>query len=214
MLEAATRFLEECGVVPALDATPLGRPLYESRGFTELSGVERRVGTARPPPSPRTAGAKGPAEASLEVAALRVMDLEEVLRLDLESFGADRLRVIDGFLRRKGSIGLLCRSQKGVEGYLVGREGGLFYHVGPWVARTPDAAAALWRSCLEGLVGRSVGVDVLVRNEEARRLAEEAGLPAARSLVRMVRWRGPPPNAPPPGGRADRIYGLAGFEWG
>jgi len=68
-------------------------------------------------------------------------------------------------------------------------------------------------------------VDIPAPNEEARALARRAGLEPARTLWRMVREEDGPIDgkAPrplpahsevPPGGRPDRVFGLAGLEWG
>jgi len=115
----------------------------------------------------------------------------------------------------------VSRSGGAVDGYLLGRPGSRFFHLGPWVGASEAAAGRLLDAALAALAGQVVGVDVPVPNSRARALAGAAGLPVARGLVRMARpaprvKAGSPSRAPaiPPGGRTDRIYGLAGLEVG
>jgi len=205
LLEKAVEFLERRGLVPGLDATPMGKPLYERHGFQFLCGIERRIGMAPLDRKPH------PACSRLDAASL-----DAVLDLDGESFGADRSALLRGLLRREGSLGFLYRQDGRAEGYLMGRPGTRFFHLGPWVARDPGVAGGLLDAALSTIPGIPVGVDVLVPNARARILAEGAGLTAARTPVRMVKGSldSHSPGHPPPGGRPDRIYGLAGLEWG
>lgn len=210
MLDRAVAILEERGLVAALDATPSGKPLYDRHGFIDLFEIERRVGIA---PIGRRPG--------VHCALLDESNLAEVLPLDRESFGDDRADLLERLLARKGAIGYVCRSGSGVDGYLLGRPGARFFHLGPWVCASPEAAGGLLDAALSTLGGLPVGVDVPVPNARARMLADAAGLSTARTLVRMAR----PGTAKvrvgesftlkvPPGGRPDRIDGLAGLELG
>jgi GNAT superfamily N-acetyltransferase len=210
MLDRAVAFLEARGLRAALDATPAGKILYDRRGFLDLFEIERRAGTApggrRPPPSCAPLDARG---------------LGELLPLDRESFGDDRAELLGRLIERKGAIGFVSRSGGAVDGFLLGRPGTRFFHLGPWVSASPEAAGGLLDSALAALAGRAVGVDVPAPNARARLLAGAAGLSTARALIRMAK---PPAEGgaqgldaareAPPGGRPDRIYGLAGLELG
>ena len=100
LLEAAM------GAIPAdlpirLDATPLGRPLYEGHGFVLESSLTRHV---------RPAGAGKPPARSGAVRALVESDLSAVLRLDHRISGAHRhgpLRWVFGDAPRYAWIGSL-----------------------------------------------------------------------------------------------------------
>lgn len=206
MLRAAVDFLEGRGAIAALDATPLGRLLYDRHGFQDLFGIERRTGTAPLGRKP---------QAGCSPLSEREMDPDS-LRLDIESFGARRGRLLSKLLARQGAFGLAFRAGGSVDGYILARPGSRYHYLGPWVARTEEAARALWDSALARLGGSPVVVDVLVPNETARSLAAAAGLEVSRTLVRMVRGSserlaGLPG---PPGGRPDRIFGLACPAWG
>ncbi|MBN1444458.1 MAG: GNAT family N-acetyltransferase [Planctomycetes bacterium] len=204
MLDAAVEHLLQRGVTPALDATQVGKLVYDRRGFVDVLGVERRMGMP---------AAVGSAAASCGRLAVEAID--RVADLDREAFGADRTSVLRGLLGRDGSRGLVYPPAGEAEGYLIVRRGTRFTHIGPWVARSEEAASALFATALSRLQGCTVGVDTMVPNAFARRLAESAGLPVVRSLVRMARpIAGGVDASCPPGGRPDRIFALAGFAWG
>lgn len=211
MLQAAVEFLDGRGALPALDATPPGKLLYDRHGFKDLFGIERRTGEA-------PLGRKPHASCS----SLSERELDGVLQLDLESFGARRGGLLRKLLGREGAFGLAFHAGGAsggagtIEGYLLARPGSRFFYLGPWVARTEEAAEALWDSALARLGGSSVVVDVLVPNEAARSLADAAGLEVSRTLVRMARGSAEAIERlpTPPGGRPDRIFGLACPAWG
>lgn len=209
LLHEAVSCLEERGLVVALDATPVGKTLYDRHDFRDLLGLERWTGVVGPGFEPHPG-----------CSALGTGDVEAVLDLDLEAFGADRSRLLRGLLALPGASGLLFREGGSVEGYLLARPGSRFGYIGPWVCRTAKAARALWETALSEAAGEPMGVDVPVPNSCARALAAEGGLTVARTPVRMVRhpsgvekpsW---PWGEVPPGGRPDLVHGLAGLEWG
>ena len=185
MLDAAVSFLEARGLAPGLDATPLGKLLYDRHGFRALCSVERYVGTA---PRGRS---RHPACSTIEAGGLG-----GILQADMEAFGADRARLLRAFLGREGALGFVARTGGLADGYLLARPGSWFTYIGPWVARSPEAAAALWDTVLSVLPGATVGVDILVPNAPARALAAAAGLPVSRTLVRMARFAGEVAEAP------------------
>jgi [ribosomal protein S18]-alanine N-acetyltransferase len=208
MLEEAISFLLGRGCLPALDATDMGKPLYEKFGFRDLFAVERWAGTAAASPDPDP-----------PCRWLGSAEVDGVLPLDRESFGADRAAVLRGLLGREGTAGFVLERGGEAEGFIAGRPGKNFFHLGPWVSRSPEAAEGLLRATLAAVPGAAVCVDIPAPNEAARSIARAAGLAPARTLWRMVRWgseaiQGPAAGGIPPGGRPDRVYGLAGFEWG
>jgi len=214
LLAAAVSSLEERGVVAGLDATALGKPLYESFGFRDVCAVERWTGTA--PEARPGAGAGRSPRAGCE--PIGPSGLEEALPLDRDVFGADRSGVLLGLLARPDSRGLVLpagEDRDPAAGYILVRRGSRYFHLGPWVARSPEAAARLLDGALAAAPGVPVCVDILAPNEAARSIARRSGLAVARTLWRMVRGTGGAAAAgAPPGGDPARVYGLAGLEWG
>jgi GNAT superfamily N-acetyltransferase len=144
MMEAALRWQHARAVQHVLlAATPDGRPLYRRLGFvdSELSWI-----------------AAGPV-ANLDLAALRARAgnqpahlmpasaLPQLAALDEQAYGGDRIELLDALLRQ-GETWLYVAGTDAAEpeGYLIlRRPQGLadVLQIGPWVARTSEAAHAL-----------------------------------------------------------------------
>lgn len=159
-----------------LDATPLGRPLYEKLGFEPEYTVVRYDGTA---PGGLPPGETVPLDGPL---------LDEAIALDRQATGTDRSRL----LRRLASetpnplIGLLR------EGRLVGyhglRRGTLASHLGPVIAVDAAAGVTLLDAALAQCPAGPVFLDIPLANEPARRWALAQGLSERRRVTRM--WQG------------------------
>ncbi len=155
-----------------LDATPLGRPLYEKLGFEAEYALTRFEGTM-PPASP----APG-------VESLRESDLADICRLDQRVTGTDRAR----FLRRLFDEGRdrmrLVRRAGQVRGFLAARPGARAWYLGPCLG---DQASArlLFADARFRYAGERVYVDVPELNPAGAGLVRELGLVPERRLVRM-----------------------------
>lgn len=175
-----------------LDATDLGRPLYQRFGFADAWPIDRWEGAlpaSSPEPDPRA------------------LELESVIVFDGAACGADR----GAFLRRltgePGVSAWMIRSSYGIEGYAILRPGRRAHHLGPVVAATPRALRAILAAAGRILAGRPVIVDV-PRRAELAGLLSELGLEVRRSLWRMTH-RDPRPLLLGP-----KVLAIAGFEWG
>lgn len=189
LMEHAIEYLEREGVEwIKLDATDMGRPLYERLGFVEECGVER---WARPP---------GEGE-GVELAG----DKELPLDLDREAFGACRAPL----LRLLAGSGAVATHR---EGYAMGRAGSKAAYFGPSVARRPETARDLLGWFLSRHAGETVYWDLLPGNAGAKRLAEESGFAPLRRLSRMARPG--TPDARPFARNDCCIFAIAGFEYG
>ncbi len=168
-----------------LDASDLGRPLYESMGFVEECKVERW----RREPSPHTG----------EPPEVEPVHWDPVL--DTEIFGADRTRLLKELAKHDAAS---HRS-----GYAFARDGSDTPSFGPCVAGSPADADQLlrWFVRLHGRV-RATCTDLFPDNKSARALATQYGFRCFRSLTRMV-LRPAEPRKPDP-----RIYAISCFAWG
>ncbi|MBI4586532.1 MAG: GNAT family N-acetyltransferase [Planctomycetes bacterium] len=193
----AENFLEKPGLVPALDATPLGESLYVRSGFRELYRLERRVGAA-------PVGCK----AHPRCRPLRDSDLAALFQLDRRCFGAGRQKLLAELFRQAPGLSFVYERPGGLEGYISGRRGSRFLQLGPWVAESPAAAAALLDTALAGLAGRLIGIDIPLINPEAVELARRLHLAAERELIRMFKGESFPAGQPA------KIFGIAGPEFG
>jgi ribosomal protein S18 acetylase RimI-like enzyme len=172
-----------------LDATDMGRPLYQSLGFQDEQIVERWV------LEPRQAPACAP-----EVSPF-VLDEE----LDRLAFGASRRAVLERLARWEAVSLPGC-------GYAMGRPGSQAFYFGPCVCRTVDSARRLLEYFLARHAAETIFWDLLHSNPAALELARRFGFQPRRRLVRMsLRGR---EDAQPLGNRDELVYALAGFEYG
>jgi len=185
LLEAAM------GAVPAetpirLDATPLGRPLYQRYGFVEEEVLTRHVAGAD-----RRRGR----DAALHRGSVREpsdADLGSVADLDREVFGADRRTLLEWSHGTESQYAWVA--QNGPErGYCFGREGRLFDQIGPVIAPDDEAAQALVAAALIAAGDRPVIVDAFDAHARFASWLGGAGFVAQRPLFRMAR---PAPGAP------------------
>jgi len=194
LLQRAIEYLDQAGIPTLkLDATPLGKPLYEKLGFVSEYEIERWI-------LQRTTGKSVPNAASDPV------KLSEIVACDRGVFGADRgglLRTLD-----EQAPELTLAAGRGREGYAFGRHGLFADHLGPWMAHDSKTA----RSLLDDFLARSprstVVVDSPKSNTAAARTLREAGFSVSRPLTRMHRG----PNAFP--GRPEMLCAILGPEFG
>jgi hypothetical protein len=170
-----------------LDATPFGRTVYERLGFAPSSSLVRVGGVANVAASTRGVGGTRPVEAR---------DLEDILWLDREAFGADRSRAI-GWAWAQAPALAWCSTDEGrLAGYCFGREGDRAVHVGPVVARNAETARALVASAAGSLPGRALMLDAPTRDPEWLEALTGLGLGEQRPFTRMYRGGAAAPGRP------------------
>jgi GNAT superfamily N-acetyltransferase len=178
-----------------LDATDMGRPLYEQFGFVEECLIERwRADTVAVPSED-------------EVQPVPPRSVEEILDLDGQAFGADR-----GALLRM-LIGQYPQEWVALEdGFAMSRPGSNARFLGPCIAHDTDTARKLVAAILERYPGESWFWDLLPDNHAAAELASEFGFTMRRKLFRM----GVGPGCPGRNLAANVNLQLAtsGFEYG
>lgn len=165
-----------------LDATPLGRPLYERYGFVEETPLTRMVA--------RDAGGF---RAAQRVDHVGHDDLAQILGEDARVFGADRKSVFDWSLT-DAPYARIVRDGDRVAGYSFGRRGRLFDQVGPVIARDDDIARTLASSAIAEVRDRAVAIDAYDRHEGFTEWLRSIGFRPERPLFRMSRgaWTSPP----------------------
>ncbi|HWY43173.1 MAG TPA: GNAT family N-acetyltransferase [Candidatus Sulfotelmatobacter sp.] len=184
-----------------LDATPLGKPIYEKRGFETEYEIERwtlkRAGDALSERRPTDSSESMPAPL-----------LEHVLKADREVFGADRSSLLRSVHREAPLFTDGVWNAGGMEGYAFGRNGSFADHLGPWIAKDAETA----RRMLEGFLSRSsretVVTDCVKTNSFVKDLLESYGFEYSRPLTRMFRGKNDFP------GRPELACSILGPEFG
>ena len=156
-----------------LDATPEGRPLYESLGFRGEWGLKRWW---------RASGSGETWEAPEDRRSISLED--ESIRLDREVFGADRGKLLEA-LRREA----IAEEADSDGSFGLARDGARAVYLGPITASDPVTGEAIARSLGAALPpDREVFWDLPDPNESAATVARALGFEPVRDLTRM--WLG------------------------
>lgn len=172
LTQAAVDYAAERTRVIRLDASDMGRPIYERMGFVAECPVERwRREPGAAPSAPEVRPVKWSAESDTEV------------------FGADRSFLLEEYARGEAA--------SVEDGYAFGRPGANAPFFGPCVAGSPEAADKLLRWYVALHAGEPVMLDLFPHHKHAARIASALGFAPARRLTRMV-LRPVPPELPDP----------------
>lgn len=186
LLDRALAFLEERDVPTVrLDATPLGRPLYEKHGFVEEYTLTRFEGDAPLVRSPASLRDK------IAVAAMTPEHQERVFRFDRRITGTDRANLLRHLYAEAPAEWRLALRGEELLGFAAARAGSRAWQIGPCLA-TVEAGPLLLADALARRAGQRVFVDVPAENRAAVAAVTEAALMPQRPLYRMC--RGPKPH--------------------
>jgi GNAT superfamily N-acetyltransferase len=195
LLGKAVESLEVQGIpCIKLDATPLGKPLYERLGFKVELEIERwalgRITGQRLTTLPDCTG------------------FGAVLEADRDIFGADRSAVLSSIAFESPDLVSVAEARGSLQGYALGRKGSLADHLGPWAARNGRAARQVLEDFLERSRRDVIFVDVVTANSWARALVNAKGFVFSRGLTRMYRGENRHPGLP------QLVCGILGPEFG
>ena len=167
--------LEQRGIeTTVLDASALGKPLYDTLGFLERGTSYRyklRDGLL--------AGRFGEAPRAPRVRHAQPKDLSWMLELDFQAMGADRSRLLQALFAQAGvRVGVL--EGRGFA-FVCGTQ------IGPLIARGPQAARALLEAVLTLEFASAPEVCVPAQNPQVCTLLEEQGFERQKVLTYMER---------------------------
>jgi GNAT superfamily N-acetyltransferase len=217
LMRHALDFLDRQAVrTVRLDATPLGRPLYEKLGFVAEYPLLRYAGQAQKPedggqgtedrPSGPLSSVLCPLSSGLRVVAAAPEHLDRLVRLDRAVTGADRGPLLLRLFAEGPDRWRVAEEAGDVTGYLASRPGARAWQVGPCLAG-PGAGPALLADAGRRHAGQPVFVDVPADNAPAVAAAEAQGLRVQRPLLRMGR-------GPAAGEDVSRLWASSGPEKG
>jgi ribosomal protein S18 acetylase RimI-like enzyme len=173
----ALAYLDHSGVATVrLDATPLGKPLYEGLGFAEQFRLARYEGNLPPLPlSP-----------SAQVETAVSSDWEALTALDETATRTNRRKLLKRLCGEEMHSVRCVRHSGCVTGFLTSRPGAKATYLGSCIAST-EAGPLLLADALDRYAGQRVFIDMPETNEAAIRLVETRGLSIQRYLTRMCR---------------------------
>ena len=173
-----------------LDATPLGRQVYETLGFVAEWSLARWETAELPTRRDRfeTAADRGPRRLD----SGRIGRVED---LDAAAFGVARGRMLS-MLAAQSDTHVRTDGAGQVTGYGMLRPGRRASYLGPIVAADESAGTAIADSLLGGTPGRPVYWDIPEANRAAVRVARRYGMSRQRTLTRMYLGRNARPGSP------------------
>ncbi len=190
LMEHCLRWLEARDVRQVkLDATDMGRPMYEKLGFREERIIERWAAKSSPGSAP----------------AVAPLPVDVVAEYDRECFGVDRSRLIRRLVTSFPGQGAWDEGR----GFILGRPGTTAYFLGPCAAASGAGAHRLILALMQRRPETSFLWDLFPDVPGALDLARELGFERRRQLARMALRQGDSPS-----GRPERVFGAAGFEYG
>jgi GNAT superfamily N-acetyltransferase len=193
LFEETMARLHSIGIgVIGLDATDLGRPLYQSEGFVDMAPIVRWQGVLNPavPGAFRgkmrgTEGSQQNSHSALQsgiVSTARDKDLDEIVSLDRKLSGLDRRLLLAHFFGEERSVVFMLAEGKG---YGVLRPGRFAWQFGPIVVQERVHAADLFSAAADLLDGKEIIIDS-VEISGFREILLNAGLAPRRQLSRMT----------------------------
>jgi GNAT superfamily N-acetyltransferase len=155
-----------------LDATSLGRPIYEKLGFVPDYELARFEGVAPRGKEVSTIVKAGPGM------------FADLIEFDRRMTGRERVKMLGRLFEEFPENIRITRGADEIEGFITMRPGANAVQIGLCTA-TPDAGSALLCDAFSRCAGETVFVDIPLDNTEAVKVAESSGLTIQRSFTRM-----------------------------
>jgi GNAT superfamily N-acetyltransferase len=182
-----------------LDATPLGKKVYDDLGFKDEWTLTRwECLTCHP----------GPTAFDSRIRPWRDSDDRGIAPLDSEAFGVPRNEILRA-LAHQSRCALVLESQSGsFASYGFIRSGSQALYLGPLVAGSAEAGVHLVEALVAQSAGQTIFWDIPDQNDVAVKCAKEQGFTAQRPLTRMYLGENSTPGDP------QKQFALAGPELG
>lgn len=179
-----------------LDATPAGFPVYRKLGFVEEYRLSRMEGV----PARR--------HLSHEAQPMQPVDLAELGAWDQAAFGADRSALLAWLLAGAPELCWVVRRAGKLRGYVLGRRGHNFTHLGPLIAEDEVTAQQLAAACCSQAGDAPLVLDVPQQQTDWWQWLAQLGFHEQRPFIRMQRGMLPHP------GQVESQFAIVGPEFG
>ena len=199
LLEHCIAFLKPRVACIKLDATPLGKTLYDTLGFKDEWTLRRwETSHVELPANPM----------KYRIRQWRDADVEAMQILDVEAFGVMRWPMVKHIAYHRSRWHVHETVKERVVSFGVMRKGARAHYLGPVVANSIAAAGPLIKTLVLALPNEPIFWDIPDANTGAVELAQRLGFQPQRPLIRMFlgdnKWPGDP----------QKIFALAGPEIG
>lgn len=191
LMQHALAYLDGRGVSAIrLDATPLGRPLYESLGFTTDFALARYEGQPHVPQSTHHAPLGDARGKPRDVPALyQPSDLPDIFAVDRRVTQTDRRGLLVSLFTADPASARIVRRNAQLVGFSTLRLGARATHLGPCLAIDEPAGRAVLADLFQRHASQKIFIDIPDDNRPAVEMALAAGLTIQRPLYRMTRGR-------------------------
>ncbi|NQZ70508.1 MAG: GNAT family N-acetyltransferase [Lentisphaeria bacterium] len=187
LLTAAIEHAGKSGPV-RLDATPMGKKLYDTLGFKDEYRLTRY----------QVLGLEDLPKAELKCRKIKKTDLAKIINFDKTIFGAKRKAILESLLTNASEYAFLYEEGKRIKGFCFGRHGSEFEQIGPVVAETSEIARSLILHALKKCIGDDVIIDALDKQSGFNEFIQSLGFSTQRPFIRMCKGklkdRGQPAN--------------------
>ena len=165
-----------------LDATPMGKYLYELLGFKEETTLGRYF-MQNKGNKPKYSASVSPKNSIRKASRSEIKD---IISIDEQLLSISRRRILNAFLADNIENTYIARSKDGkIEGYLTGRNGKNFFQIGPLVGSGVETAKRLLIRALCLHVDKSLGIDIYGENDEFISFVKKSGALEGRKFTRM-----------------------------
>lgn len=182
-----------------LDATPAGQAVYSKLGFIDEYIITRIIGS-----SVKHLHDDG----EIFPEPIQLKDIEEIIALDKDMFGAARRQLIEYLIKKYPGKSWMLKRNNQVTGFVLGRDGNKYNHIGPVMASSTADAKILISKALSELNNQATVVDVFNGKKDLLNWFYSIGFVSQRQFVRMYKDENPLP------GIIEKQYLICGPEFG
>lgn len=198
LLSSAIEKLKDCKSVK-LDATPVGRYVYEKIGFKDEYDINRLTNLSVKYINN---------EKSIKTVRITTSDLDEIAILDEKIFGANRFEILKYLFKNSPELAWTIKKKSKIVGFCFGRKGSKFTQIGPVYSSFDEEVKSLITSSANQLIGKPVVVDLLSDKDSIDLWLSENGFEKQRAFKRMYL------NINPHPGVVENQYFISGPELG
>lgn len=163
-----------------LDATPAGQQVYRQFDFKDEYLIDRMMNVS-------LTNSASSDNSGIEPEPVKPENIEDIVAFDAAVFGTKREHLVTSLVKEYPDKAWMVRHNNRVTGFVLGRDGNKYHHVGPVSASAIEDAQALIAKSLRGLIQKPVVVDVLQDKQALIAMLKSLGFTKRRHFVRMYR---------------------------